>query len=89
MLTLTLKLFRRACRKHPGFNPALDGRGAVKGGCVACNLLCDVYEKHQELTRMLDAADIQTARQREQAARRELAAGPDPRQGTLFIEVTA
>lgn len=34
---------RWRCPKHKRFDPR-DGRGAVKGNCRNCNLLCDLSE---------------------------------------------
>ncbi|HZT29198.1 MAG TPA: hypothetical protein VFA33_04905 [Bryobacteraceae bacterium] len=47
-----LKLRIRAdlkCKKHPHFDPAKEGRGAIKGGCIACETLCDLHLQSEKL----------------------------------------
>lgn len=56
-----LKLRVRAnlkCPQHPSFDPARNGgRGGVKGGCVVCGTLCDLWLAGEKLNlevRMLE-----------------------------------
>jgi hypothetical protein len=49
--------WKRRCSKHPRFNPAKGGRGAVKGGCRFCQALCDVYEQAVRLETLAGRAD--------------------------------
>ncbi|HZT29368.1 MAG TPA: hypothetical protein VFA33_05770 [Bryobacteraceae bacterium] len=48
-----LKLRVRAnlkCPKHPSFDPARNGgRGGVKGGCIICQCLCDLWLAGEKL----------------------------------------
>jgi hypothetical protein len=35
----------------------VDGRGGVHGGCVRCNLLCDIWESALKLNQMIRKFD--------------------------------
>lgn len=50
MLKLGSVRWRGKCAKHPGFDPRIDGRGAIRGGCERCGALADIDDLH---TRML------------------------------------
>jgi hypothetical protein len=39
--------------KHPGFDPAMDGPGAVKGNCQRCNDLVMIHDLHQKALRLM------------------------------------
>ncbi len=47
----------RKCPKHPRFDPAKGGRGAVKGACRYCQALCDVQEAAARLETLAGRAD--------------------------------
>jgi hypothetical protein len=56
----TVKWFGK-CPRHPMFDPAADGIGAIKGGCTHCQNLQAIYESHQRtLQLMRTIAPIQT-----------------------------
>jgi len=47
MLTIRYR-WKGKCPKHPRFDPAKHGRGAIKGSCPACTMLFQVYRHHRE-----------------------------------------
>jgi hypothetical protein len=55
--TIMLKIgsvrWRGKCAKHPGFDPAMDGPGAIKGNCQRCNDLMVIHDLHQKALRMM------------------------------------
>ena len=36
--------FSGRCARHKRYNPAVDGRGGIKGNCPRCHLLMDIWE---------------------------------------------
>jgi hypothetical protein len=51
--------FDGRCGKHKRYNPAIDGQGGIKGGCVRCNLLFDIWETSLKLNRLIRKFDPQ------------------------------
>ena len=49
MLKIGIIKWRGKCSKHPGFDPYLDGRGAIRGGCTRCEALVEIQECHQRM----------------------------------------
>lgn len=49
--------FDGRCAKHKGYNPAVDGRGAIQGGCRRCNLLFDIWEASLKLNQLIRKFD--------------------------------
>jgi hypothetical protein len=49
--------FQGRCAKHKEYNPAVDGRGGVLGGCPRCNLLCDIWESSLKLNQLIRKFD--------------------------------
>ena len=49
--------FDGRCAKHKRYNPAVDGRGGVHGGCLRCNLLCDIWESSLKLNQLIRKFD--------------------------------
>jgi hypothetical protein len=49
--------FDGRCAKHKGYNPAVDGRGGVKGGCLRCGLLADIWEASLKLNQLIRKFD--------------------------------
>ena len=73
--------FKGRCAKHKRFNPAVDGRGGVKGGCLRCGLLTDIWEASLHLNLLIrrfdpNHDDLQKPRQPLNE--------PDPRQLSLI-----
>jgi hypothetical protein len=42
MLTLKIK-FKGSCEKHPRYDPSADGEAGIKGGCLRCTTLLEVW----------------------------------------------
>jgi hypothetical protein len=53
VLKLRTGRFSGRCSRHKRFNPAVDGRGAIKGGCPRCELLFDIWETSLKLNRLI------------------------------------
>jgi hypothetical protein len=53
-MAVTLKSkFYGSCPKHSRYNPALQGEGAIKGGCPVCSALHQVIRRHEEFERAI------------------------------------
>ena len=75
--------FEGRCARHKRYNPAVDGRGAIRGACARCNLLFEIWEaslKLNQLIRKFDPShdDLQRPRVKELVH--------DPRQMSLIGE---
>jgi hypothetical protein len=53
MLKIGTVKWRGKCSKHPGFDPVMDGPGAIRGNCLKCSQLCEIYEYHQKALRLM------------------------------------
>ena len=49
--------FDGRCAKHKRYNPAVDGRGAIRGGCARCSLLFDIWEASLKLNQLIRKFD--------------------------------
>lgn len=49
--------FNGRCARHKRYNPAVDGRGAIRGGCARCNLLFDIWESSLKLNQLIRKFD--------------------------------
>ncbi len=49
--------FDGRCAKHKRFNPAVDGRGGIKGGCPRCDLLQEIWETSLKLNQLIRKFD--------------------------------
>ena len=49
--------FEGRCAKHKGYNPAVDGRGGIRGACARCSLLCDIWESSLQLNQLIRRFD--------------------------------
>ena len=79
MLKIGSIRWRGKCPRHPRFDPYLDGRGAIKGGCEKCTALVDIHNHHvQMLALMRRFAPAQEGKRRPPAA--------DDLQASLFGE---
>ena len=75
--------FKGRCARHKRYNPAVDGRGGIKGGCARCSLLADIWESSLKLNELIrkfdpnhdDLVPLQPAEPQ-----------PDPRQLSLIME---
>jgi hypothetical protein len=53
MLKVGSVRWRGKCPRHPRFDPGLDGRGAIRGGCERCSLLAEIHEHHSRMLAMM------------------------------------
>lgn len=53
MLKLGSIRWKGKCSRHPAYDPYLEGRGAIRGGCERCELLAQILERHTELLAMM------------------------------------
>ena len=53
MLKIGSVRWRGKCPRHPRFDPYLDGRGAIRGGCEKCAALCDIYSHHVQMLALM------------------------------------
>ena len=72
--------FDGRCARHKRFNPATDGRGAIKGGCARCGLLFDIWEASLKLNQLIRRFDPNHDDLERPAAPPQ----PDPRQMSLI-----
>ncbi len=49
--------FSGRCAKHKRYNPAVDGRGGIKGNCPRCVLLCEIWEAALRLNTLIRRYD--------------------------------
>ncbi len=81
-MKIRTRRFSGRCARHKGYNPAVDGRGAIKGNCPRCNLLADIWETSLRLNGLIRKFDPN--HDDTQARRREAVAVEDDRQLTLY-----
>jgi len=82
-LKIRARKFNGRCAKHKRYNPAVDGRGGVRGACGRCTLLCDIWEaslKLNSLIRKFDPSHDDLKRPPEPVP------GHDPRQLSLISD---
>jgi hypothetical protein len=53
MLKIGSIKWRGKCTKHPRFDPAMDGPGAIRGNCERCNDLVVIHDLHQKALRIM------------------------------------
>jgi len=76
--------FDGRCAKHKRYNPAVDGRGGIRGGCARCNLLADIWEASLKLNALIRKFDPNHDDLQKPPA---LPVAPhDPRQMSLIVE---
>lgn len=56
-MKIRARKFDGRCGRHKRYNPAVDGRGAIVGGCSRCNLLCDIWEASIKLNQLIRRFD--------------------------------
>ena len=72
--------FDGRCAKHKRYNPATEGRGAIRGACPRCTLLFDIWETSLKLNQMIRRFDPS----HDDLERPKAAPAPDPRQMSLI-----
>jgi hypothetical protein len=56
-LKIRARKFDGRCARHKRYNPAIDGRGGIMGGCARCGLLCDIWESSLKLNQLIRKFD--------------------------------
>jgi len=83
-LKIRSRKFEGRCAKHKRYNPAVDGRGGIRGGCPRCNLLFDIWETSLKLNQLIRKFDPSHDDLQKPAAPKPPAV--DPRQMSLIPE---
>jgi hypothetical protein len=83
-LKVRSRKFEGRCAKHKGYNPAVDGRGGIRGACARCSLLCDIWESSLQLNQLIRRFDPNHDDVRQPSEPKRPQA--DPRQMSLIIE---
>jgi hypothetical protein len=81
-LKIRSRKFEGRCARHKRYNPAVDGRGGIKGGCPRCGMLCEIWEVSLSLNRLIRSFDPNHDDLKKPAAPKLVE--PDPRQMTLI-----
>jgi hypothetical protein len=53
MLKLGSVRWKGRCAKHPGYDPAFDGLGGIRGGCKRCEMLLEIWTHHSKMVRLM------------------------------------
>ncbi len=77
-MKIRTRRFDGRCARHKRYNPAVDGRGAIKGGCPRCSLLFDIWETSLRLNQLIRKFDPNHDDLERPPAPKIV--GPDPRQ---------
>jgi len=56
-LKIRSRKFNGRCSRHKRYNPAIDGPGAIKGGCPRCTLLFEIWEASMRLNKLIRKFD--------------------------------
>lgn len=56
-MKIRARKFVGRCSKHKGYNPAVDGRGGIRGACKRCELLADIWETSLKLNALIRKFD--------------------------------
>jgi hypothetical protein len=56
-LKIRSRKFDGRCARHKRYNPAIDGRGGIKGGCNRCELLFNIWETSLKLNQLIRRFD--------------------------------
>ena len=83
-MKIRARKFVGRCSRHKGYNPAVDGRGGIRGACARCNLLCEIWEASLKLNQLIRKFDPQFDDVTPRAAPAELEPMEDPRQLRLI-----
>jgi hypothetical protein len=83
-LKIRSRKFDGRCARHKRYNPAVDGSDGIKGGCVRCQLLYEIWEASLRLNQLIrrfdpNHDDLEKPKQ-------SVLAGPDPRQLSLIVD---
>lgn len=53
MLKIGVIRWKGRCSKHPSYHPETDGLGGIRGGCLRCEMLLNIYKHHSALVRLI------------------------------------
>lgn len=53
MLKIGTVKWKGKCPNHPKYNPAIDGQGAIRGGCGRCGALFEIHKIQGSLMRAM------------------------------------
>ena len=56
-LKIRARKFDGRCSRHKGYNPAVDGPGAIRGACPRCTLLFEIWEASLRLNKLIRTFD--------------------------------
>ncbi|MGA2269649.1 MAG: hypothetical protein ABSH44_14375 [Bryobacteraceae bacterium] len=56
-MKIRARKFEGRCARHKRYNPAVDGQGAIRGGCPRCHLLFDIWETSLKLNQLIRKFD--------------------------------
>jgi len=56
-LKIRSRKFEGRCARHKRYNPAVDGLGAIRGGCLRCTLLFEIWEASLRLNQLIRRFD--------------------------------
>jgi len=56
-LKIRSRKFEGRCARHKRYNPAVDGQGGIKAGCMRCNLLFEIWEASLRLNQLIRKFD--------------------------------
>jgi len=82
MLKIGTVKWRGKCPRHPMFDPATDGPGAIRGGCTRCQDLQEIFDCHQRALRLM-----RTFASSSPTNRRKAMDGDADRQQNLFASL--
>lgn len=83
-MKIRARKFDGRCSRHKRYNPAVDGAGAIKGGCARCTLLYEIWETSLQLNRLIRSFDPHHDDLQKPVAAK--VPEPDPRQMSLIAE---
>jgi hypothetical protein len=83
-LKIRSRRFSGRCARHKGYNPAVDGRGGIRGNCARCQLLLDIYEAATKLNGLNRKFDPSHDDARPVKKRKVEPPAVDPRQMSLI-----
>ena len=83
-LKIRSRKFEGRCARHKRYNPAVDGQGGIKAGCVRCNLIFEIWQASLKLNQLIRKFDPSHDDLQRRAAPKPPAT--DPRQMSLIPE---
>ena len=82
-MKIRARKFDGRCANHKRYNPAVDGRGAIRGACPRCTLMFDIWEASLRLNALIRTFD---PKHDDLKPRVEKAPPVDPRQMSLIAD---